>query len=124
MEKLFVGGGEVKVDSDVLAVDGRVAMIQALIPLGLEAVVDLLQQEVEQLAGARYAPKPPGVPYRRWGSQKGSVYLSDQKLSVDVPRVRDVEANAEVSLGAYGKLQEPRKMDEGLLLRVRRADPT
>src|SRR5579884_2886885 len=32
-----------------------VALIQALIPLGLEAVHDVLRREVETLAGARYA---------------------------------------------------------------------
>ena len=44
---------------------------------------------------------------RRWGSQKGSVYLMDQKLSVDVPRVRDVAADKEVCLSAYRALQRP-----------------
>jgi transposase-like protein len=42
----------------------------------------------------------------------------DQKLSVDVPRVRDVAADKEVCLSAYRALQRPREMDEGLLLRV------
>ncbi len=37
---------------------------------------------------------------------------------LDVPRVRDVEADAEVSLAAYRALQTPKKTDEGLLLRV------
>ena len=55
---------------------------------------------------------------RRWGSQKGSVYLMDQKLSVDVPRVRDMAVDKEVCLSAYRALQRPREMDEGLLLRV------
>ena len=42
MKKLFVGNGEVKVDADALELDSRVAMIQALIPIGLEAVDDVL----------------------------------------------------------------------------------
>ena len=46
------------------------------------------------------------------------MYLMDQKLPLDVPRVRDVEADAEVSLAAYRALQTPKKTDEGLLLRV------
>jgi hypothetical protein len=33
----------------------KVALIQALIPLGLEALHDVLRREVEELAGARYA---------------------------------------------------------------------
>ena len=118
MEKLFVGDGEVKVEGDVIDLETRLSVIQALIPLGLEAVADLLQQEVEQLAGVRYARKGSEQAHRRWGSQKGSVYLMDQKLPLDVPRVRDVEADAAVSLAAYRALQTPKRTDEGLLLRV------
>jgi transposase-like protein len=118
MKKLFVGDGEVKVESDVIDLETRLSVIQALIPLGLEAVADLLQQEVAQLAGVRYARKGSEQAHRRWGSQRGSVYLMDQKLPLEVPRVRDVEADTEVSLAAYRALQTPRKMDEGLLLRV------
>ena len=106
------------VESDVIDLETRLSVIQALIPLGLEAVADVLQQEVEQLAGVRYARKGSEQSYRRWGSQKGSVYLMDQKLPVEVPRVRDVEADTEVSLSAHRALQSPRALDEGLLLRV------
>ena len=62
----------------------------ALIPLGLAAVEDLLQQEVRQLAGTRYARKTADISCRRWGQQPGSVYLADQQLPLQVPRVRDV----------------------------------
>ena len=47
-----------------------------------------------------------------------SVYLSDQKLPVDVPRVRNVGSDTEVPLRAYQALQTPRQIDEGLLLRL------
>ncbi|MDP7650004.1 MAG: transposase [Candidatus Thalassarchaeaceae archaeon] len=118
MQKLYAGKGEVKVDSDCTDLETRVALIQALIPLGLEAVADELPSEVDRLVGARYARKGSGQPRRRWGSQKGSVCLLDQKLPVEVPRVRNVETNTEVPLESYERLQEPRKMDEGLFLRV------
>jgi len=118
MEKVLVGDVEVKGDVDVKDLETRVAMIQALIPLGLEAVADTLQVDVARLAGARYARKTSEQPYGRWGSQGGSVYLLDQKLPVDVPRVRDLGADAEVPLPSYRALQKPRKMDEGLFLRV------
>ena len=118
MKKLFVGNGEVKVDADALELDGRVAMIQALIPIGLEAVDDVLQQQVVELAGDRYDRKSPDQPLRRWGKQKGWVYLGDQKVPIEVPRVRDTSAGAEVSLDVYKALQSPRELDEGMLLRV------
>ena len=66
--------------------DGRIAAIQLLIPLGLQAVTEELQQAVIDLAGERYQRKASDQPLRRWGSQRGSVYLGDQKLPIDVPR--------------------------------------
>ncbi len=99
-------------------VDVRVALIQSLIPLGLDAVEEILQNEVAALTGQRYTRKAGKTPNRRWGAQPGSVYLSDQKVPIAVPRVRDVEANEEVPLEVYHRLQCPRHMDEGLLLRV------
>jgi len=99
-------------------VDAKVVLIQALIPLGLKAVAEVLEEEVAALAGERYqrAGRRPG--YARWSAQRGWVYLGDQKLPVCVPRVRDRQANVEVPLGTYRKLQEPQGMDEGLLRRV------
>lgn len=86
----------------------RVELIQALIPLGLKAVHELLQQEVTALAGARYQ-RPGGVPgYARRGSQSGSVYLSDQKVAVPVLRVRTVRRGQEVPLTTCQSLRQPR----------------
>ena len=64
-------------------------MIQALLPLGLKAVNDVLREEMTQLAGARYSREGGRPGYARWGGQPGSVYLADQKVGVRVPRVRD-----------------------------------
>jgi hypothetical protein len=58
--------------------DARVALIQALIPLGLAAVEEELEAEVTRL-GARYerSGRLPG--HVRWTKQDGSIYLGDQK---------------------------------------------
>jgi len=101
-------------------VDARVALIQALIPLGLQAVAESLEEEVVRLAGARYSRTGGQPGLARWGSQRGSVYLADQKLPVAVPRVRDVACRREVPLATYGKLQVPRAADAGLFGRVLR----
>jgi len=97
---------------------GRIAMIQALIPLGLLAVEEALQQEVEQLAGPRYVRQgsPPGPV--RWSKERGSVYLLDQKVPVTYQRVRDQRRNTDVPLATYRALQQPRQLDEGVLRRV------
>ena len=103
------GGGEV---------DSVVEVIQALIPLGLAAVEDALSEEIRRLAGERYqrTRRPPG--HVRWGRQLGSVYLLDQKVPLEVPRVRNRLRNQELPLELYTRLQEPRHGDAGLLRRV------
>ncbi len=93
----------------------RVEMIQSLIPLGLMAVEDMLQAEVAALAGNRYARGTEGV---RWGSNPGSVFLGEQKVSVRVPRVRQRSTGQEIPLTSYGALQNPRHMDERLFGRI------
>jgi transposase-like protein len=99
-------------------VETRVSLIQALIPLGLEAVSDLLQQDVIELAGARYE-RGTGLPgHVRWGEQTGWVYLGDQKVNVDVPRVRDQVAGREVHLPSYEKLQEPKHASDLAMSRL------
>jgi len=96
-------------------IDGKVELIQMLIPLGLKAVGDLLQEEVAVLAGSRYRHE--GGPMR-WGKQTGSIYLGDEKFRIEVPRVRNVESNCEIELDSYGRLQSPRQLDEGVMKKV------
>ena len=83
-------------------IDSRVEVIQALIPLGLEAVNNLLQKEVRCLAGERYERERPEPGRVRWGRQRGSVYLSDQKIPVMVPRIRDRRTNLDGSSDESG----------------------
>lgn len=98
----------------------RIAVIQALVPLGLMAVAGALQREVEQLAAPRYAREAGRPGHVRWSKERGSVYLLDQKVPITYQRVRDQRRNADVSLATYQALQTPRQLDEGLLRRVLR----
>ncbi|MDF0651649.1 MAG: hypothetical protein P0121_09310 [Nitrospira sp.] len=62
------------------AVDERaslIALIQTLIPLGLQAIGDVLEVEVTDLAGERYSRTGGQPGYVRWCQQQGSVYLLD-----------------------------------------------
>jgi len=103
---------------EVQGVDITVALIQALIPLGLRAVGEALEAEVVRLAGAPYRRSGRRPGHVRWGAQPGSVYLLDQKLPLPVPRVRDLARNQEVSLAPYQQLQQPRQADAGLFRKV------
>ena len=97
------------------AIDTQVAWVQALIPIALDRVGELLTEEVVALAGPRYAREDGAVSRVRWGRQAGSVYLGQQKVPVRVPRVRDRATQREVRLQTYAALQAPRELDRALL---------
>jgi putative transposase len=98
-------------------VDVKTELIQALIPLGLWHVKEVLEQEVTALVGERYK-RQGKAGCDRWGKQWGSVYLRDQKVPISVPRVRDQQGGKEIRLRSYQRLQEPRHGDEGVLKRI------
>ena len=96
----------------------KMEMIQALIPIGLMAVAEQLEEEVVRLAGERYS-RQGGLPgHYRWGSQPTSIYLSEQKVRIGVTRVRNSLKNEEVPLETCQALKSPRKADEGLLRKI------
>lgn len=104
-----------KMFKEATSINAKVELIQMLIPLGLKAVNDALQEEVKHLAGARHSRMGD---ISRWGDQPGSVYLGDEKFRVKVPRLRNVEKNLEIPLKTYAAIQNPRRMDEGLMKKV------
>lgn len=108
----------IPLDDGTVPTPVTLAMIQALIPLGLKAVEDALVAEVRALAGPRYGRDDAHPDVVRWGAQRGSIYLADQKLPITVPRVRDRRAQREVPLATYAALQQPRAQDVGLFRRV------
>jgi len=97
-------------------IDMRVELIQTLIPIGLLYIQELLEHEVTQLVGKRYQRSRNSNHYR-WGRQGGSVYITDQKIPIDVPRVRN-KNKSEVKLKTYEKLKKPRNLDEGPFKKV------
>ena len=68
--------------------NSRMLLIQQLLPIGLQAVEEELQEEVTDLASLRYSRR---VSIKQWGSNPGSVFLGNQKLSIRVLRLRYVE---------------------------------
>lgn len=114
-----MGQGQSHLNSaDVLALNSRVELIRALVPIALEAVAEVLDQEVVHLAGRRYDRSGGQEGVCRWGHQQGSVYLGQQKVPIAVPRVRDLRARKEVPLDSYRQLQTAGPVEEGALRRV------
>ena len=101
-------------------VDSTVALIQALIPLGLKAVGEALEAEVIALAGEWYRRTGGQPGLVRWSRQQGSVYLADQKLPIRYTRVRDLPRKQEIPLQTYERLRAPRAADAGLFGKVLR----
>ena len=120
----FGTGSKSKIRSETLSamqagsddLNGRVALIQALIPLGLKEVHDELQDEVRSLVGEKHSRQSPGV--GRWGKNPGSVYLGDQKVLIEVPRVRNANEGCEIPLQSYQALQNPRVIDHAVFARL------
>jgi len=95
-----------------------VELIQTLIPLGLKAVSDLLNQEVEKLAGPKHSRLGGEPGHYQWGSERGYVYLMDQKLAINRPRVRKDKGKEEVPLATYTGLQQPRRAEDLVFKKV------
>jgi hypothetical protein len=85
--------------------DAKIALIQALIPLGLQAVAETLTAEVTALTGEWYqrSRSLPGAV--RWSHQRGSVSLLDQTLPITCQRVRDRLQKREIPLRTYQQLR-------------------
>lgn len=92
----------------------QASLIQHLIPVGLMALKELLEQEVQKIAGARYGR---GSDYFRWGKNPGWVYLGEQKIKLGVPRLRSKEGE-EKKLESYEAMQNPGVIDRLTLGRV------
>lgn len=106
-----------EMEHEVIVNESRIAMIQALIPLGLKAIEDELQSEVTQLVGGAHYERTGGR-LKRWGQNPGSAFLGDQKVKINVPRVRNVGLRQEVPLKSYERFQNPALVDEMALNRV------
>ncbi len=98
-------------------VETKVECIQALIPLGLMRIQELLEEEVCGWAGVRYARKAPTRRGRRHGSNPGSVPLAGQRHPLRLPRVQHVDGG-EIALQSLAHLRGTGQVDEVLLKRV------
>ena len=88
---------------------------------------EILDEEVAGLCGERYSrDKPLEGRYRRWGSNPGSIRVGPERVPIDVPRVRDIEAERERPLQSYQQMKQPLeigdRMEEALLLGLSQRD--
>lgn len=100
---------------DTENLDVSLGLIQELIPLAIKEVEYKLKEEVKKIVGIRYEHGKENV---SWGWQDGSIYLRDQKVPMEVPRIRNKREHKEVSLETYKRLQKPYLSDEQTMLKL------
>jgi hypothetical protein len=93
----------------------KMASIQTLIGLGMKAAAEEIQKDFVALVGRRYEH---GKTMGPWGSNRGSIYLGDQKVALNVPRARNGRTGEEGTLPSYERLQNPRVVEDMALRRV------
>ncbi len=94
---------------DVFDRETRLAMIQALVPYGMEMLKAELVSELNELTGEKGKH---GKDIVRWTKQKGYAFLRDQRIPVTYQRARNKKTNQEVVLESYKRLQKPYQGDE------------
>lgn len=82
--------------------------------LGRMLVESIFLLERENITGPDHAPLIPGV--YKWGHQGGSVYIGDQKVRCDKPRMTGPDG--EIPLPTYERLKERGQFSEELLARL------
>ncbi|MBP7509791.1 MAG: hypothetical protein KA807_18405 [Prolixibacteraceae bacterium] len=87
---------------------GLDAFIHQLGSMLAQAIMDM---EREERSGPEYYPLASGV--YKWAYQPGSVYIGDQKVSVNRPRLRG--PHGEIPLASYTMLKKPGSFSEELL---------
>lgn len=92
--------------------EGKRAFDGFMMDMGKMLAESILYVEREVKAGPDYAPADPML--QKWASQGGSIYIGDQKVKLQVPRLRHRE-QGEVSLESYRKMRDPGQFSEELL---------
>jgi putative transposase len=74
-------------------------------------IENVLESEVEQIAGKRSQPDATRTGYR-WGTERGYVMIEGQKVPIEKPRVRSRQHEREIILGSYELFQRASLIEE------------
>jgi transposase-like protein len=107
-------------------IDVKLQLLQHHAELARLLAREILDEEVESLVGKRYSrDHPTGKCYCRWGQNPGSIWINGERMPIDVPRVRDVEAGEERPLESYRSMKRAdagKKLTESILLGLAQGD--
>lgn len=93
-------------------IDTQHLLISTLLPPAVKEFIAECDREVTRLCGDRYLH---GKLNNRWGSQNGSIILANQRIALEVPRVRGKDGK-EVRLQTYEDFQNPRLFDQAVFV--------
>lgn len=93
-------------------IEAQHLLISTLLPENVKAFLREVDQEVARLCGSRYQHSKKRSNYR-WGSGEGSIVLANQRVALEVPRVRS-KSGEEVRLETYEQFQDPRLFDQAV----------
>jgi len=95
---------------------GKQGLDAFLLEIGRTMAENIMYIEREEISGPEYRPLNSKI--KKWASQGGSIYLGDQKIPVERPRLRGEKG--ELALESYQKLKEPGAFSEELLCKILR----
>lgn len=96
---------------------GKRAFDGMMMDMGRMMAESIMLMDREEQSGPDYAPIDPRL--QKWASQGGAVYIGDQKIKAQVPRMRDTVLG-EIPLKSYVKLKEQGQFSEELLQQILR----
>ena len=110
---------DLKVQSVDLQEVVRMGLRDFMMEVGMMAVRQTMEAEVEKLAGLRYV-RDPENDKSRWGTQQGLVYVNGQKVNIQRPRVvkKSAGRHTEVELETYRAFSNPDAMNEAVMAKV------
>jgi hypothetical protein len=86
-------------DIEKMLVESTVGFIKMMAEL-------LIENEVNEKVGKKYDRNPQ---YSRWGTNPGSIWIADEKVRIDMPRIKDKKNNKLENLEIYRRLLRAKK---------------
>ena len=97
------------------AVKGRFASFCTAV--GIQALMTLMEQDVESMAGPKGKHNPKRTAYRH-GTQSTSIPMGNQRIAIERPRVRSIETDQESPIESYEAFTNDDQLLEAALNRM------
>jgi putative transposase len=98
--------------------EGKLAFDSMMLEMGKMFAEAIMEMEREEKAGPDYRPIDANL--QKWAFQQGSVYIGDQKVRVEHPRLRNRQTNTEVPLESYLRMKQRGQFSDEMMEKVLR----